>query len=290
MAERRMFSSSLMTSDQFLDLPATSQLIYMHLCLQADDDGFVNCPRGVARFVGAKNSDLDTLSKNGYVITFPSGALVITHWHLHNTIRKDRYKATSCKAEKQALGQDKDGVYYLLSPSDNHLATTCQPLVNQVTTKCQPSDNHLATQVRLGKVSIGKVKEPPVLIHSSNSISKSEPEKEVKPAAGKEIDNRQYNYYHAVGYYQNHFHPVANSVEKDNILDLAKTYGENWVCRAIDATLQSDGGKNCKYLAAILRRWKSTGLPEPWKGQPKNKGHSMQEVDPVNGAALDKIF
>lgn len=47
MAEKRMFSRELMESDQFLELPLSAQGLYMHICMEADDDGFVNNARKI---------------------------------------------------------------------------------------------------------------------------------------------------------------------------------------------------------------------------------------------------
>lgn len=41
MAERRMFSARITESTRFLKMPATSQNLYFHLGLNADDDGVV---------------------------------------------------------------------------------------------------------------------------------------------------------------------------------------------------------------------------------------------------------
>lgn len=45
MAERRMFSKTIINSDLFLDLPSSAQNLYFHLSLNADDEGFVNSPK-----------------------------------------------------------------------------------------------------------------------------------------------------------------------------------------------------------------------------------------------------
>lgn len=53
MAERRMFSKTVIDSDTFLDMPPTTQNLYFHLSMRADDDGFVNSPKKIQRMVGA---------------------------------------------------------------------------------------------------------------------------------------------------------------------------------------------------------------------------------------------
>ena len=52
MAERRMFAKTIIDSDAFLDMPASTQSFYFHLGMRADDDGFINNPKKILRFVG----------------------------------------------------------------------------------------------------------------------------------------------------------------------------------------------------------------------------------------------
>ena len=41
MAERRMFAKTIIDSDAFLDMPLSTQALYFHLSMRADDEGFV---------------------------------------------------------------------------------------------------------------------------------------------------------------------------------------------------------------------------------------------------------
>ena len=45
MANRRMFSKDVVETDKFLNMPLTSQALYFHLGMEADDDGFVASPK-----------------------------------------------------------------------------------------------------------------------------------------------------------------------------------------------------------------------------------------------------
>ena len=134
MSERRCFSKIIIDSDLFLDMPLSSQLLYFHLGMWADDEGFVNNPHKIQRSVGCSDDDLKTLEEKGFVIPFDSGVIVITHWNIHNTLRKDRTKATICQREKALLFLDEKGAYTL----DGQMSVNCQPNDNQVTTKCPP--------------------------------------------------------------------------------------------------------------------------------------------------------
>ena len=57
MAERRMFTQKITESDAFLDMPLSAQALYFHLCMNADDDGFVKNHKRIARMLGANDDD-----------------------------------------------------------------------------------------------------------------------------------------------------------------------------------------------------------------------------------------
>ena len=150
MAERRMFSKSIIDSDLFLDMPATTQMLYFHLAMRADDDGFINNPKRIMRMIGASDDDMRILIAKQFVILFDSGIVVIKHWRIHNYIRSDRYKP-SIFVEKNSLHLDKGMVYQENSnynhsgiPNDNQPGTNGIPDVNQ-------TGDNMDTQVRLDK-------------------------------------------------------------------------------------------------------------------------------------------
>jgi len=97
-----MFSAQIVTTDAFLEMPLTSQALYFHLGMTADDDGFVS-PRKVLRMTGAGEDDLKVLLSKGFVIPFQSGVIVITHWKQNNYIQADRYTPTIYKDERATL-------------------------------------------------------------------------------------------------------------------------------------------------------------------------------------------
>ena len=132
MSQRRLFSPAIVESDAFLEMPVSTQALYFHLGMHADDDGFVN-PKMIMRMIGASEDDLKVLLGKRFVLSFESGVIVIKHWLIHNSIRKDRYNPTKYLDEKNTLQIKENGAY---------------------TELWQPFGNHLATQ---GKVSKGKV-------------------------------------------------------------------------------------------------------------------------------------
>jgi hypothetical protein len=103
MAERRMFSKTIIDSDVFLDMPLSTQALYFHLAMRADDDGFINNPKKIMRMVGAAQNEFELLLAKRYIIGFDSGVVVIKHWKIHNYIQSDRYKPTVYIEEKEQL-------------------------------------------------------------------------------------------------------------------------------------------------------------------------------------------
>lgn len=98
-----MFSKTIINSDLFLGLPSSAQNLYFHLSLNADDEGFVNSPKKIMKYVNSQIEDMELLVENGFIKKFDSGIVVIIHWNLHNYIQKDRFKATIYQKEKQQL-------------------------------------------------------------------------------------------------------------------------------------------------------------------------------------------
>ena len=113
MAQKRMFSNSVVESDEFLEMPDSSQNLYFHLSMQADDDGFIDKWKSIMRMTGKKEDDLKILIAKAFVIPFDTGVIVIRHWRLNNYLQKDRYKETIYKDEKSKLIIDESNVYNL---------------------------------------------------------------------------------------------------------------------------------------------------------------------------------
>lgn len=113
MAQKRMFSNLVVSSDEFLEMPDSSQNLYFYLSMQADDDGFVDNWKSIMRMTGKKEDDLKILITKLFIIPFESGILVIRHWKINNYLRNDRYKETIYKEEKKKLVEDENGAYNL---------------------------------------------------------------------------------------------------------------------------------------------------------------------------------
>ena len=134
MAKRRMFSLDIVDTDTFLDMPASTQALYFHLGMRADDDGFVASPRKITTMVNCSNDDLKLLLSKGFIIPFDSGVCLVRDWKINNQIRLDRYKPTQYLTERQTVKLTENGAYIVSGiPNDNQMGDIRE------------------TQVRLGK-------------------------------------------------------------------------------------------------------------------------------------------
>ena len=151
MAERRMFAKRIIDSDAFTELPPTTQALYFHLCMGADDDGFNNQIRRGMFNAHADRNDFDMLIQKRFIIPFESGVIVIKHWRMHNLIKSDRYKHTAYIDEMAAIILKENGVYV-----ESETEPKRNPSGTQVEPKRNPSGTQTEPQYRLGKDRLGK--------------------------------------------------------------------------------------------------------------------------------------
>ena len=127
MAEKRMFTKKITDDDNFTSLPSSAQALYFHLNQGADDDGFNSQVQLAMWKAHASTDDLQVLLAKRYVIRFEkSGVIVIKHWRMHNTLRKDRYTPTNFQEELQMLGIKSNGSYTLDMTQAERLPNGCQ--------------------------------------------------------------------------------------------------------------------------------------------------------------------
>ena len=136
-----MFAKTIIDSDAFLDMPLSTQSLYFHLSMRADDDGFVNNPKKISRMIGCGEDDLKLLIAKRFLLYFESGVVVIKHWLIHNTIRKDRKIPTNYQDEYQQLDKKDNGSYRKVNDTNglDRLVVNPQTNDNQVATKCPHS-------------------------------------------------------------------------------------------------------------------------------------------------------
>ena len=144
-----MFSQKIIDSDAFLDMPLSTQSLYFHLNMRADDDGFINNPKKIQRMIGASDDDLRVLMAKRFILSFDSGVIVIKHWRMHNTLQKDRYKPTQYQEEYSTLLLKKNRSY-----TDRN--EDALPLGNSLETDCIQNGNKVDTQYSIVENSIDK--------------------------------------------------------------------------------------------------------------------------------------
>ena len=223
MAEKRMFTQKIIDSDAFLDMPLSTQALYFHLNMRADDDGFINNPKRIQRTIGASEDDLKLLIAKRFLICFENGVIVIKHWRMHNTLRKDRYNPTVYQEQ-----------YALLEVKDNN-AYTEKP-VNQLATTWQPDGNHLEPQYSIDKNSIDKRS---IVEDSIPESDDSEP----SPKPSKKPVKHKYGEYN-------------NVLLTDEELDKLKAEYPDWEERIERlSSYVASTGKTYKSHYATIRNW-----------------------------------
>jgi hypothetical protein len=144
-----MFNTQIVDSDAFLSMPLSSQALYFHLGMSADDDGFLNNPVQIARAINASQDDMNLLLLKKFVLRFDTGVMVIKHWKINNYIRSDRYKPTLYQDELRQLEVKPDGGYRLIGVLENEKT----PINQQVL----PVGYQKDTEIRLDKIKLDKI-------------------------------------------------------------------------------------------------------------------------------------
>ena len=250
MAEKRMFSKTIIDSDAFLDMPLSSQALYFHLSMRADDDGFVNNPKKIQRLIGCGDDDLKLLMAKKFLIPFESGIVVIKHWRIHNYIRNDRYKETNYIEEKSMLGIEKNKAYSLLSENND-----CTPLIS-TSTNGIPMVGKRDTQNRLDKNRLDKNREDKnreeetsIEKNRDDVICSSPPYKD----SYKPINNTQvFKHFEKCGF-------IVTGMLIEQIAADIEIYSAQWMMDAASEAVQRGKINNYKYVLGILQNWMSKG-------------------------------
>ena len=145
MANKRMFSKEITNSDIFLDLSLSSQALYFHLGMNADDDGFVQ-PKSIIRLIQAKEADLIILAEKGFIIPFQNSVVVLTHWKINNDLKIDRVKPTIYQQHLQELS-----LYNKIYIQNSMLQD-----VSKMDTECIQNVSKMDTQYSIEEYSIEK--------------------------------------------------------------------------------------------------------------------------------------
>lgn len=164
MAERRMFSKRITSSAKFVKMPSSTQNLYWHIGINADDDGVAEA-YNIMNMIGATEDDLKILVAKNFVKVLNEDLVVfITDWRENNRIRSDRkvdsiYKNLLLQVDPQVELQ----VSKPRADAKN----------KQMTTNGRPEDNQRSAQVRLGKDSIGKFSTGQIKDEEEEEINKS---------------------------------------------------------------------------------------------------------------------
>lgn len=246
-----MFSKTIIDSDAFLDMPLSSQCLYFHLSMRADDDGFINNPRKIQRMVGASDDDFKLLLAKNFIISFESGVVVIKHWKIHNYIQSDRYRPTTHVEEKNQLEVKVNKSYTLKE------------------TPCIHDGYTVDTQVRLDKVIDRDRVRDRVIDIESTAHAPSLPQGDTSPEPVKEKEQR-----HKYGQYG---WVILSDAEYTRLLkDLGPEELERCIAY-IDESAQSNGNKNkWKDWNLVLRKCHRQG----WG---LNRGYTGRKHDQVGG-------
>ena len=221
MAQRRMFSRKITDTDKFIEMPATTQNLYFHLNMNADDEGFVDRVSIIQRMIGASGDDLKLLIAKGFVIPFESGVVVIRHWRIHNYIQTDRFQPTIHQNEKSQIEYDETKTANIKRLGE-----------------CIQNVYKADTQVRLGKDRLELDKDRLDHHLDQNDDDKNLVFKKLKEAFGE---------------------MSVNGTMVEEVERLLKQYGQELVVLALDKTILN-AGKSLRYTMSILQRWDGQGL------------------------------
>lgn len=164
-----MFSKRIVESARFLKMPPSTQNLYFHLGLNADDDGVVE-GYNVMMQTGATEDDLKLLVAKGFVTVLNDDLVTyINDWRENNRIRADRKVDSIYKNLLIKMIPDIE-----LQHAKTRADTGKKPGVRQIEGNGRPVDNqrtadgpHRSGQSSIGQSSIGQVR-------SSSSVDKTD--------------------------------------------------------------------------------------------------------------------
>ena len=221
MANRRMLNKMVVESDPFFEMPADSQALYMHLVLNADDEGFVGNPETIRRMTGFSKDSLKLLIAKGFLISFQSGVVVVTHWEMQNKIQPSRKTKTIFTDEKGLLLVDEQGKYLIF----NNSSEPCQQDADKMSEECQRVADKTSEQVSIGKDSIDKYsidKSSIELGKYRDSIEKVEDRESIdnRGYGGKKERERKEPNETSCPQYSSPSYPQSQQLEPNDIADL----------------------------------------------------------------------
>lgn len=261
MAQRRMFSKKITETDNFLDMPLSSQALYFHLNMGADDEGFIDKAKTIQRTIGASSDDLRILIAKGFVIPFDSGVVVIRHWRIHNYIRSDRFQSTMHQEEKKKIDFDETKIANIKAFQD-------------VIPDVIPNGYQMDTQVRIGKDRLDKDRLDKVNNHNYTEVDdvelsvpyRKKPLSQILKESDIKINDRQSQM-------------LLEYIGLDNMT-------VDMIQYAIELT-EDAGANNFNYLNKILKSWKEKGFTSLEEAQADNRDHKQGNKSSATGNIPD---
>lgn len=252
MAQRRMFSRKITDTDKFIEMPATTQNLYFHLNMNADDEGFVDRVSIIQRMIGASGDDLKLLIAKGFVIPFESGVVVIRHWRIHNYIQADRFQPTIHQNEKSQIEYDETKTANIKRLGE-----------------CIQNVYKADTQVRLGKDSLDKERleldkvnnqNNTVPVENKKSLSKIFKDSEIK------LNER-------------HLQMIYEYIALDHFTVPMIQY-------AVERT-EDAGSTSFNYLNKILKNWKEKGYKSLEEVENDDRAFEEKKKEQANNRTKD---
>ena len=277
MAERRMFAKSVIDSDLFLDMPPTTQMLYFHLAMRADDDGFINNPRRIQRMIGASDDDMRILIAKQFILTFENGVIVIRHWKLHNYIRKDMYHPTEYQAERQMLSLKNNKSPYELNADagSQDSSRTCNGYVTDSSRTCNETVS--IGKDRIGKDRIGKVR----LGAAANTPSSGECQEKIQGLYDGDRGE-------VVTAFCDNLQAFAGNLVLEQLNEIYDRYGKQW-CLAAIKEAAVNGGRSIQYVIKVLERWEREGFKSSRKKHRQANQADVYELYQQGMAALKEM-
>ncbi|MBQ8178234.1 MAG: hypothetical protein IJ033_03475 [Clostridia bacterium] len=158
MARCRMLSESIMRSENFLSMTLGAQSLYVQLCIEADDEGFVSSVARTTRLLGLRKSVIKELVDNKFLIIFESsGVSVVCHWCIHNKVKKNRIRETIYQEEKSKVCLNKQKIYVLCDKNAKNLSYESLSSRTKTGQKEVQNQLDLSDQVKLSEVKSSEV-------------------------------------------------------------------------------------------------------------------------------------
>lgn len=268
MASKRMINLSVIDTDAFLEMPLSTQALYFHLNLRADDDGFVGSPKIICRTVGASDDDLKLLIAKRFIIIFEDGVIVIKHWRMHNTLSANRYKETNYTEDKALLKLKTNNSYTLgdgKTIDDSRLIEMSKRQVDASKTNNRRTIDEQKTNTDKNRIDKNRIEEISI---DKNSIDKTRVDNKEKSIKEKDAAKAAAPVKHKYGEYNN---VLLTDEELDKLIAEFPDYQKR--IENLSNYIASTGKKYKSHYATI-KNWARRD------GEKQNvKGAKAQELD-----------